>query len=319
MISVGEIPGQSVRSGGSTTILRCLMTFSKVVGEGNQKTVVYEDDEPFNDSMIPYKSFKGKSADIHEGTSMLMRAIEYEADAWETTSLHSEKSRGTTQSSNGRRGPDQRYASSRAPSMHSSMDFPPGADYWRDSSPLGINHSSMNLRGMGPTPSLHPSYSNSYLGGLEAPRSRVQSMAGLSMWGSGSNYDPGLIQPMLTGPIRNPFESPRSEHASFRAPTFYPPYAQPMLGMGAPRNSVMSGLGSFGNLGGLPNRMSTFSLATTANPRGVGPPPTRDDDPNPSDDHILDVLRRYLSLQDLMTMYVAHPHVCCTDLYHVSL
>lgn len=34
----------------------------QVVGEGNKKTVVYEDDEVFNDSMIPYKSFKGESA-----------------------------------------------------------------------------------------------------------------------------------------------------------------------------------------------------------------------------------------------------------------
>lgn len=33
----------------------------KVVGEGNKKTVVYEDDEPFNDGIIPYKSFKGES------------------------------------------------------------------------------------------------------------------------------------------------------------------------------------------------------------------------------------------------------------------
>ena len=32
----------------------------KVVGEGNNKTVVYEDDEPFSDSLIPYKSFKGE-------------------------------------------------------------------------------------------------------------------------------------------------------------------------------------------------------------------------------------------------------------------
>jgi len=32
---------------------------SQVVGEGNNKTVIYEDDEPFTDSMIPYKSFKG--------------------------------------------------------------------------------------------------------------------------------------------------------------------------------------------------------------------------------------------------------------------
>jgi chitin synthase len=33
----------------------------KVVGEGDKKTVVYENDEPFNDNMIPYKSFKGES------------------------------------------------------------------------------------------------------------------------------------------------------------------------------------------------------------------------------------------------------------------
>ena len=32
----------------------------KVVGEGDKKTVVYENDEPFSDNMIPYKSFKGE-------------------------------------------------------------------------------------------------------------------------------------------------------------------------------------------------------------------------------------------------------------------
>ena len=34
----------------------------KVVGEGNKKTVVYEDDEQFTDSLIPYKNFKGELA-----------------------------------------------------------------------------------------------------------------------------------------------------------------------------------------------------------------------------------------------------------------
>lgn len=34
-------------------------SYSKVVGEGNQKTVVIEDDEPFNEGMIPYRTFKG--------------------------------------------------------------------------------------------------------------------------------------------------------------------------------------------------------------------------------------------------------------------
>ena len=36
----------------------------KVVGEGDKKTVVYENDEPFNDNMIPYKSFKGESTTL---------------------------------------------------------------------------------------------------------------------------------------------------------------------------------------------------------------------------------------------------------------
>lgn len=38
-------------------------TTRRVVGEGNKKTVVYDDDEVFTDSMIPYKSFKGESFD----------------------------------------------------------------------------------------------------------------------------------------------------------------------------------------------------------------------------------------------------------------
>jgi chitin synthase len=32
----------------------------KVIGEGNNKTIVYEDDMPYDDSMIPMKSFKGE-------------------------------------------------------------------------------------------------------------------------------------------------------------------------------------------------------------------------------------------------------------------
>jgi chitin synthase len=37
----------------------------KVIGEGNNKTIVYEDDMPYDDSMIPMKSFKGESALLH--------------------------------------------------------------------------------------------------------------------------------------------------------------------------------------------------------------------------------------------------------------
>ncbi len=48
-----------------------LWACSKVVGEGNQKTVVYEDDEPFIDSMIPYKSFKGEAAPPETATTLM--------------------------------------------------------------------------------------------------------------------------------------------------------------------------------------------------------------------------------------------------------
>jgi len=34
----------------------------KVIGEGNNKTIVYEDEMIYDDSMIPMKSFKGMFA-----------------------------------------------------------------------------------------------------------------------------------------------------------------------------------------------------------------------------------------------------------------
>ena len=234
---------------------------------------------------------------------MLRPFSEYEFDAWETTSVRSERSRATSQASNGQTPrvlPQQRYGS-RAPSVQSSAGLPPGADYWRDASPLGVNHSSRNLRELGSNPSLQ---SNLYAHGLGA--SRVQSMAGMSMWGSGSNYDPGMIRPMMTGPYHHggqSFDSPMSEHMSLRPPTLYPPYVHPaMMGLGAPMNS-MSGLAGYGNLD-VQDRMSTFSLATTANPLASAAPLMPNGDPNPSDEEVLSVLRRYLASEDLMSVYV---------------
>ncbi len=168
---------------------------------------------------------------------------------------------------------------------------------------MGMNHSSRNLRAMGSNPSLRPSNSNLYLNGLGAPHSRVQSMAGMSMWGTGSNYDPGqaFIPPKMPSP-GNPFDSPMSEHASLRPPTFCSPYPQPgLLGMGAPRNTVMSALGGYGNVG-VQNRMSTYSLATTANPLGNAAPPAPSENSNPSDEEVTGILRRYLTSQDLMSV-----------------
>lgn len=50
----------------------------QVVGEGSNKTVVYDDDEAFDDSMIPLRTFK-----------------EYESNAWENASLPSDDDRGS--------------------------------------------------------------------------------------------------------------------------------------------------------------------------------------------------------------------------------
>ncbi|WVF66498.1 hypothetical protein IAT40_001238 [Kwoniella sp. CBS 6097] len=295
----------------------------KVVGEGNQKTVVYEDDEPFNEGMIPYRTFK-----------------EYESNAWETASLHSEKSRGTTHTSVSR-NLHPYPISNRAPSFHSSAsELPPGADYWRDSSPLGQQHSSRNLRHAGSNPSMRNAQAMN-------PNNRVASMAGMSMWGHGSVYDgqagQGMLNPMFTG---GSIHSPQSDAGSMRPSTFYPPqpygnYGSPMMGMGmpmgpmgpmgpmpghmspmnmmspmhtgqqggpgvggmgAPRNTVMSGLGGMGQ-----SRMSSYSLATTANPLGGG---ERDklaglsvnEATEVEDEVVLEKLRAWLGKQDLMTV-----------------
>ena len=130
-------------------------------------------------------------------------------------------------------------------------------------------------------------------------------MAGMSMWGTGSNYEPGpgYLQPMMTGRSGNPFDSPMSEHMSMRAPTYYMPYPQPsMLGMGAPRNTIMSGLGGYGTLDPQNRMSSAYSLASTANPLGTGPKPITNDNPNPTDVEVLTTLRQYLASQDLMSV-----------------
>ncbi|WWC67367.1 uncharacterized protein I206_101275 [Kwoniella pini CBS 10737] len=306
----------------------------KVVGEGNQKTVVYEDDEPFNEGMIPYRTFK-----------------EYEANAWETASLHSEKSRVTTHTSISR-NLHPYPISNRAPSFHSSTsELPPGADYWRDSSPLGPQHSSRNLRHAESNPSLRAGFT---------PRDRVQSMAGMSMWGNGSNVNfdsagqPGPMNPMFTG-------GSFMDNGSMRG-SFYPPqqgminpimggipqmgmmgpmgpigmnpmqqgHMSPlhtgsqyggnmnmnmgmgMMGMGAPRNTIMSNMN-------LPqqqqqhqqmnqSRMSSYSLATTTNQLGKERDPLgglvidERESEEIEDEEILNKLKAWLNKQDLMNV-----------------
>lgn len=153
------------------------------------------------------------------------------------------------------------------------------------------------------------------------PNNRIQSMAGMSMWGPGSERGDGgmpmqhpqsfspqvpYLHPMMTGSQAsygglNPFASPAMSEQGLRPPTMFPngPYSG-----AAPRNSVMSGLGNYGQMG-VQDRMSSYSLATTANPFGAptdGPPLSPTMNPEPSDEEIIDVLKRHLATQDLMSV-----------------
>ncbi|KAL7420390.1 Chitin synthase 4 [Cryptotrichosporon argae] len=264
----------------------------QVVGEGNNKTVIYQDEETFDDSMIPYRTFK-----------------EYEANAWETASLQSSAEKPFS-------GQNKPYSHprphSRAPSSYSNSSLlPPGADYYRDSSPLGASHSSPALRHTSSRQSLASAP------GMNPYAPRVPSMAGLSAWGGASMYDSPL-QP----PPHNPFDSPLSSQLNLHPHSMYPP--PPMGGLGAPRNSMMSLAGPVYGLPPPPppppmgpgaSGMSSFSLVSGSpyappaqGPSPLGPQQTGttalvpDENPAPNDEDVLRVLRAYLKSQDLMAV-----------------
>ncbi|EIW61536.1 chitin synthase [Trametes versicolor FP-101664 SS1] len=246
-----------------------------VIGEGGNKKVIMNDDEKYDDSMIPLKKFS-----------------EYEAEAWETGSRHSDETGyGSKSPSQGRsRGPHSRGPSPR-PSYHQSQA---GGDYYRDTNmtnPQGSTYHQNN------------SQSNlSHYGG--AP---PQSQYGL---------------PQL--PFMGGFGGSGSVHGSDYGGQM--PVAHPMAYQGtgsmygmmpnAPRNTVMTNMNMFGGGGdvhgsqggfappmapglmGQQRPMSTFSLATTVNPFASGPSLN----PEPTDEELVTALRAYLSTQDLMTV-----------------
>lgn len=159
--------------------------------------------------------------------------------------------------------------------------------------------------------------------GPAGPGSEMMGM-GPGMGGyPGMPHSPGYFPQMMPPnmnmgmgmgmPHHNPFDSPSggSDRGSMHLhpQTMYPPYASPgmhapspgpgMMGMGAPRNTIMSNLGG---MGGGNRGMSTYSLATTANPLMQSAPPQPSENPDPTDDEIMMVLRRYLSSRDLMSV-----------------
>jgi chitin synthase len=218
---------------------------------------------------------------------------EYEAEAWETGSHHSEETYRT-----GLSKPRTHARSGGRESPRSYQNASQSGDYYRDTNVM----SNRNLRNKS-------SYSNishnagqptmSQYGGVpQLPQMPLGG--GFNGSAIGSDYGGAMPMPML------PYQNTGSI------------YGIPSVG-GAPPGVMMSGLNMFGGpiAGGLsPSQsavgahppslpsagvdqrpLSTFSYATTVNPF-AGP----SQNPEPTDEELFQALRNYLSTQDLMTV-----------------
>ncbi|TDL30141.1 chitin synthase [Rickenella mellea] len=280
-----------------------------VVGEGNNKKVVVAEDDKFDESMIPLKKFS-----------------EYEAEAWESGSHHSDETRhtGYTASQKPRSRIPSRPASPR--SYHQASQ---SGDFYRDTNITYNNSSNPNLRlpnhasqqslsqhGHGSSQHGHSASQHGH-----APSQSMQFPA-MSPYGMGMAPQLGSL-PFLPY-AGGPGSMAGSEYGGngggmMGGPQPFPTTTSMFLPAG-PRNSVMTNLNMFGGGGsqsgyapgpGAPapsagvapqmtgqRPMSTFSIATTANPLSAGPSLN----PDPSDDEVFMALRNYLSTQDLMTV-----------------
>ncbi|KAG6373915.1 glycosyltransferase family 2 protein [Boletus reticuloceps] len=237
-----------------------------VIGDGGSKKVVMNDDERFDESMIPLKKFS-----------------EYEAETWEGVSHHSDE----TGISKSRSQP--RFPPSRQGSPHPSN----GGDYYRDTN--AVNNSMVNFRGT----ASHHSHAGSRQGSMYEGRQPAMSqflppMPFMPGPGSaaGSEYG-GMMGPLgyqHTGSVYGMVD-PRATMMGMGG-----------MGMGMHHGNG-SQTGGFGLLppgpigGGGDPRMSTFSMATSVNAFS-GPSLNS----NPSDEEVFHALRTYLSTQDLMAV-----------------
>ncbi|KAF8967535.1 chitin synthase [Flammula alnicola] len=249
-----------------------------VIGEGKEKKVISNEDEKFDESMIPLKKFS-----------------EYEAEAWETGTRHSDDT-GYDSKAQSRSHAQQ----SRTASPHTYNQASQSGDYYRDTNITHNNSSNPNLR----------------LGGSQLSHSNISSH-GVHQQQTMSQFGAPQLPFM-------PFASgPGSVAGSDYAPMGMPMVPQmgyqntgSMYGMMPPNAAMLSNMNMFtggsnhgsqyGTVppslpplgGGLQQRpMSTFSLATSVNPF-AGPSMN----PNPSDEELFNALRNYLSTQDLMTV-----------------
>ncbi|CAL1699920.1 unnamed protein product [Somion occarium] len=243
-----------------------------VVGEGSNKKIIMNDDEKFDDSMIPMKKFS-----------------EYEAEAWETGSRHSDETGYSGSKVQSRARP----SGSRAGSPHSFHQASQAGDYYRDTNLTNRTGSNANV------PVRTGGSNNSHYTGQPPMSQFALPQLPFMPFGAG----PGSVAGSEYGgqmPMMPPMGYQNTGSVYGMMPN-------------APRNTVMTNLNMFGGdshgsqSGGfnpLPpgpvgdaRPMSTFSMATSVNPF-AGPSMN----PNPSDEELTSALRTYLSTQDLMTV-----------------
>ncbi|TFK24681.1 chitin synthase [Coprinopsis marcescibilis] len=265
-----------------------------VVGEGKEKKVIIKEDEKFDESMIPLKKFS-----------------EYENEAWETGSKHSDGTGYESQArsrSHAHLPPRSRDHSPRGSAYQGSQ----AGDYYRDTNHTYNNSSNPNLRLPNTHGSQQSGYSQSqYQGAMPMstfgpPQLPFMPMVGGPGSVAGSDYGHGMGMNMGMMGAGMPMMGYQNTGSVFGMPAT-------MTGGTAPRNTVMSNFGMFGGsaeggmagLGGPPpalgggqqRPMSTFSMATSVNPF-AGP----SQNPNPTDEELFNALRTYLSTQDLMSV-----------------
>ncbi|KAF8642787.1 hypothetical protein AX16_009420 [Volvariella volvacea WC 439] len=251
-----------------------------VVGEGKDKKVIVNEDEKFDESMIPLKKFS-----------------EYEAEAWDTASRHSDET-GISGSKARSRSHAPR---SRAESPHSYHNASQAGDYYRDTN---ITQKSQHSR-MGGSQLSHSNLSQHQMQTVAPPMSQFgPPQLPFMPFGGGP--------PSVTGSEfgQLPMAMPMGYQNTGSVYGMMPPGARnTMMSMNMNMLTGSFGGSQAGGMGGVPpslppagtpgdaRPMSTFSMATTVN-LFAGP----STNPNPTDDELFTALRNYLSTQDLMTV-----------------
>lgn len=256
-----------------------------VIGEGKDKKVITNEDEKFDDSMIPVKKFSGMYSFLALPPLLFDILPEYEAEAWETGTRLSEDT-GYDSKPRSRSHTRSRPASPHTLNNHASN----GGDYYRDTNMVNSNNFVPNLR----TGSQHSRSNLSLHAGMPAPPMSFHApqLPVMPFGGSVSGSDHGHMMPMPMA-----YQNTGSIYGM-------PTMLNPMPGMnmfnggGSPVGSQIAAVPpAFPPLGlGGHRPMSTFSMATSVNMFGPS------NVINPSDEELFMALRNYLSTQDLMTV-----------------